>query len=98
MNTPLRLFDFPSTEHPAIVVARRLADDLATGIAITRKSLSDCFVAVTGSSDADNRWSVRDMNAAIELAQLLWLRDHGRIQVTDPADTRCALVDTQLCR
>jgi len=56
MNTPLRLFDFPSTEHPAIVVARHLADGLGTGTAITRKSLSDCFVAVTGSSDADNRW------------------------------------------
>ena len=90
MNTPLRLFDFPATEQPAIAVARHLADGLAQGRPITRKSLSDSFVAATGASDADNRWSVRDMNAAVELAQLFWLRDHGRIQVTDPADTAFA--------
>ena len=94
MNIPLRLFDFPSTEHPAIVVARHLADGLASGTAITRKSVSDRFVAVTGSSDADNRWSVRDMNIAVELAQLLWLRDHGRVHVKDTTETAFAAFET----
>ena len=32
-----------------------------------------------GGSDADGRWSVRDAHAALELAQVMWLRSNVRL-------------------
>jgi hypothetical protein len=93
MNTSARLFDFVPQELPAITVARRLAELLAGGERITRTLLSGIFTEITGATDADNRWSLSDTHAAVELAQLLWLRDHACIGPESSSDTAFTAFD-----
>lgn len=75
MNQPAFNLDFSRTEVPAIAAARSLAGDLAANIPITRKHLSETFTRLTGATDADNRWSLSDTHASVELAQLIYLQE-----------------------
>jgi hypothetical protein len=74
MNQPAFILEFSPNELPAITAARSLADDLAANVPITRKLLSETFTRLTGATDADNRWSLSDTYASVELAQLLYLQ------------------------
>ncbi len=74
MNQPAFILEFSPNELPAITAARSLADDLAANVPITRKHLTDTFTRLTGATDADNRWSLSDTHASVELAQLLYLQ------------------------
>lgn len=74
MNQPAFILEFSPNEVPAITAARILADDLAAQVPITRKRLSETFTRLTGATDADNRWSLSDTHASVELAQLLYLQ------------------------
>lgn len=74
MNQPAFNLDFSPNEVPAIAAARCLAADLAGNIPLTRKHLSETFTRLTGATDADNRWSLSDTHASVELAQLIYLQ------------------------
>jgi len=80
MNQPAFILEFSPNELPAITAARRLADDLAANVPITRKLLSQTFTRLTGATDADNRWSLSDTHASVELAQLLHLQATSSIR------------------
>jgi hypothetical protein len=74
VNQPAFNLDFSPNEFPAIAAARCLAADLAANVPITRKHLSETFTRLTGATDADNRWSLSDTHASVELAQLIYLQ------------------------
>lgn len=75
MNQPVFILDFSPNEAPAIAAARSLAVDLAANVEITRAHLSATFTRLTGAADADNRWSLSDAHASVELAQMLYLQE-----------------------
>ncbi len=79
MNQPAFNLEFSRNEVPAITAARSLAEDLAANVPITRKHLSETFTRLTGATDADNRWSLSDTHASVELAQLLYLQATSKI-------------------
>ncbi len=79
MNQPAFILEFSPNEVPAIAAARGLAEDLAANVSITRKHLTDTFTRLTGATDADNRWSLSDTHASVELAQLLYLQAVSKI-------------------
>ena len=79
MNQPAFTLEFSRNEVPAITAARSLAEDLAANVPITRKHLSETFTRLTGATDADNRWSLSDAHASVELAQLLYLQATSNI-------------------
>ncbi len=73
-NLPVLALSFAG--RPLVLsVAQALADRLARSEAITRAVLNAELSAHFGGSDAAGRWSVRDAHAALELAQVIWLRD-----------------------
>ena len=74
MNQPALILDFSPNEPPAIAAARSLAADLAANVPITRQHLTETFTTLTGATDADNRWSLADTHASVELAQLIYLQ------------------------
>ncbi len=74
-------------EPPVFSAAKDLAARLATGELITKAVCNAVLTANFGGSDAQGRWSVRDAHAALELAQVVWLRDSAGLSVsTDPHD------------
>lgn len=73
---PALAFDVPS-EPLVLSAARTLAGLIATGQCLSRRQVSAVLSEQFGGSDADGRWSVRDAHAALELAQVLWLRSNG---------------------
>jgi hypothetical protein len=75
MNQHAFNLDLSPNEVPAITAARSLAADLAANVPITRKHLSETFTRLTGATDADNRWSLSDTHASVELAQLIFLQE-----------------------
>ena len=79
MNQPAFILEFSPNELPAVTAARSLAEDLAANVPITRKHLSQTFTRLTGATDADNRWSLSDTHASVELAQLLYLQAASKI-------------------
>ena len=70
---PVLAFDVPS-EPLVLSAARTLAGLITTGQRLTRRQVSAILSEHFGGSDADGCWSVRDAHAALELAQVLWLR------------------------
>ena len=62
-------------EPPVLSAARQLARMLAAGAAISRRSLNEALGTAFGGTDADARWSTSDGHEALELAQVIWLRD-----------------------
>ena len=83
--SPAFAFDVPA-EPLVLAAARSLTTFLGAGELVTRKLVSEVLTEHFGGSDATGRWSVRDAHAALELAQVLWLR--GRVPfdlTTSPA-------------
>ena len=58
---------------PVIATAHLLVPMLASGDPILRETLRDLMSQVTGKSDADGYWTMRDAYDALELAQVLFL-------------------------
>jgi hypothetical protein len=99
-------FAFSEAEEPlALAAARALAARLGADELISRSALNAVMADYFGGSDADGRWSVRDANAALELAQVLFLAEAAELtcamspDLADRAFTRLeALVPTQTNR
>jgi hypothetical protein len=87
-------FAFPSPSEPLVLVAaRRIFDALAVGEAVTRADLNAILAEVFGGSDADARWRVTDAHAALELAQVLWLRDEANLTPTSDNAEAASVLD-----
>ncbi|MEI6644138.1 MAG: strawberry notch family protein [Novosphingobium sp.] len=70
----------PFGEQPLVMsVAHAVAARFTRSEAITRRVLNAELSAQFGGSDATGRWSVRDANAALEIAQVIWLQDQPAI-------------------
>ena len=78
----------PFAGEPLVLsAAKDLAAHLATGEPVTKAACNAALTAHFGGSDAQGLWSVRDAHAAIELAQVVWLRDCTGLSVsTDPGE------------
>ena len=99
MTQALRLFDLPSPVDLTIQVARELATILREGRALSRTSVAQVFATLFGGTDADGCWSQRDVHIAVELAQLLWLRDDSGFTLratSDEAEAVFADLDARL--
>ena len=81
-NAQLQLDD-AQDRTPEIVfkAACQIADRLGAGVQITRKDINAIFEKLTGSSDAEDGWSVKMSGCAIELGELIHLRDHSGISL-----------------
>lgn len=76
----LPVLALPFAGQPLVLsVAQTLADRLTRSEAITRAVLNAELSAHFGGSDAAGRWSVRDAHAALELTQVIWLRDQSAL-------------------
>jgi hypothetical protein len=62
---------------PVIEAAREIAQRLASGQATGREMLRGLMTAVTGRSDAEGGWTMREAYDALELGQVLFLTRHG---------------------
>ncbi|MGX7952987.1 strawberry notch-like NTP hydrolase domain-containing protein [Tsuneonella sp. HG249] len=79
-------FAFPDcSEPPVLSAARELAGLIEADKVICRARLNAVLSDEFGGTDADGRWSVRDAHAALELAQVLWLRDSAGLTPASPA-------------
>ena len=85
-------FAFPD-ETPVLSAGRRLAQILGADEAISRRSLNEALRATFGGTDADGQWSTSDGHAALELAQAIWLRDHGGLTASSSAADAIAVFD-----
>ena len=66
---------FPAPTEPLVVTAARdLAARLSACELLSRRVLNSVMAEHVGGSDAEGRWSVRDAHAALELAQVLFLK------------------------
>jgi predicted RNA methylase len=63
--------------RPHVAVARALLEEFKSGASIDRDSLRRLFQAQTGASDASGAWTMRQAYEALELAQVLFLREPG---------------------
>lgn len=96
-------FAFSEAEEPlALAAARALAARLGADEPISRPALNAVMADCFGGSDAEGRWSVRDANAALELAQVLFVAEAAELtcamspDLADRVFTRLeALVPTQ---
>lgn len=76
-------FTFDQSPAPDVLAAARtLAAQLSSGSTLCRADITRCLTEHFGGSDADGRWSVRDAHAALELAQVLVLKESDRITLT----------------
>ena len=93
-------FAFPSASEPLVLTAaRNIAELIEAGQALSRAGLNAILSRLFAGSDAEGRWSVRDAHAALELAQVLWLRGRARLTPASPADNAhkaFALIETLL--
>ena len=83
----------PNLEPPVLSAARALAARIDRGEAIDRQSLNHVLTEHFGGSDAQGRWSVRDAHAALEFAQVLWLKDHSALTPNAPPNAAVAAFD-----
>jgi hypothetical protein len=68
---PARAPESGDTLDPIARTAEMLAGRLAAGLPVRRETLGELMRAVTGRSDADGGWTLRDAYDALELAQVL---------------------------
>src|SRR5690554_5183768 len=81
-SVQLQLEAFPDESSVlTIKAAYDIAGQLGSGKFVTRKDINAIFKEMTGGSDAADGWSVKMSGCAIELAELLWLRDHSGISL-----------------
>jgi len=88
-NAQLQLDDTPDLASETVIkAAHDIAGHLGAGSQVTRKDINAIFQKLTGNSDAADGWSVKMTGCAIELAELLWLREHSGITLdSDFAET-----------
>lgn len=106
MTHSSQLFDFvPASEPRLLVAARSLAHLLENDTPIDRVAISHALIEAFGGSDADGCWSVREAHAALELAQVLTLKEQSGLTPAVPPveafaafDRLEALVPTQTTR
>ncbi len=91
-SAPAFAFPLPD-EHPALSAARQLAQRLAAGAAISRQMLNDVLGSAFGGSDAEGCWTTGDAHAALELAQVIWFRDHAGLTATSSSADAGAIFD-----
>jgi len=78
---------FPLSSEPLVLTAaRELAELIEAGEMLPRARLNAVLSRQFGGSDADGRWSVRDAHAALELAQVVWLRDRADVTPASSID------------
>src|SRR5690554_3532840 len=78
MPTSSPAFAFEASPEPLVLAAARaLAAIICAGDPVTRQALNRTLCDHFGGSDAEGRWSVRDAHAALELAQVLCLKQGG---------------------
>lgn len=80
-------------ELTVLSVARALAARLDHAEPITRSVLNAELSAAFSGSDAAGRWSVRDVHAALELAQVIWLQGRADIDLRTPPSQAAQLFD-----
>ena len=79
------VFAFPDcNEPPVLSAARELVGLIEADETVTRARLNAVLSREFGGSDADGRWSVRDAHAALEIGQVLWLRDSAGLTPESP--------------
>lgn len=91
MNANLAQLQFEEIRPVELVmqVAQTIAERLSLNQALSRVDINVIFQELTGSSDADDGWSVKLRNLAIEVAELIWLRDHSGIKINSkPEEAR----------
>jgi hypothetical protein len=106
MTNSSQLFDFvPAHEPRLLVAARALARLLENDTPIDRGAISHALIEPFRGSDADGCWSVREAHAALELAQVLTLKEQSgltpqvlRFDAFAAFDRLDALVPTQTAR
>ncbi len=80
------------TPETVIKAAYKIADRLGAGFQVTRRDINAIFEKLTGSSDAEDGWSVKMTGCAIELGELIHLCEHSGISLnSDFADTEKCL-------
>ena len=85
MPQPALQLDFTQPGTPIVLVAERLAEHLADGLFLKRRDVSAVLTDCFGATDAAGGWGQIEMHTAVELAQLLWLRDTSDITVRSGA-------------
>jgi hypothetical protein len=80
-------FAFDDPSPPVVVMAAlTMASELAAGRVLTRSDVTRIMTEHFGGSDALGSWSVRDAHAALELAQVQYLRSADQISLSTPID------------
>jgi hypothetical protein len=81
------------------MAAQTMASELAAGRALSRSDVTRIMTEHFGGSDALGRWSVRDAHAALELAQVQYLKASDQTQLSaqvDEAEPFFGSLDTRL--
>ncbi|RNJ61825.1 MAG: methylase [Porphyrobacter sp. IPPAS B-1204] len=87
MSNSSLAFAFDEPSPPVVVMAAQaMASELAAGRALSRGHVTRIMTEHFGGSDALGRWSVRDAHAALELAQIQYLKASDQIQLSSPID------------
>lgn len=87
MSNSSLAFAFDDPSPPVVVIAARtIASELAAGRAPSRNDVTRIMTEHFGGSDALGRWSVRDAHAALELAQVQYLKAVDQISLSTSAD------------
>ena len=87
MSNSSLAFAFDPPSPPLVVTAAKaMALQLAAGRALSRSDVTCIMTEHFGGSDALGRWSVRDAHAALELAQVQYLKVSDQLQLTSPID------------
>lgn len=83
MSNSSLAFAFDEPSPPVVVMAAQaMASELAAGRALSRGDVTRIMTEHFGGSDALGRWSVRDAYAALELAQVQYLKASDQIQLS----------------
>lgn len=71
-----------ATRPLPVIIGEQVASCLADGCHLNRSTIASFFAEETGSNDWGEAWSIDDYNDAIEIGSLIWLRQHGRIDLS----------------
>jgi hypothetical protein len=87
MSNSSLAFAFDEPSPPVVVMAAlTMASELTAGHVLSRKDVTRIMTDHFGGSDALGRWSVRDAHAALELAQVQYLKASDQIQLSTQFD------------
>jgi hypothetical protein len=87
MSNSSLVFAFDEPSPPVVLMAAQtMASELAAGRAVSRSHVTRIMTEHFGGSDALGRWSVRDAHAALELAQVQYLKASDQTHLSTPVD------------